>query len=65
MYHGWKVHAAKWLEYSLYAGRLARNYFSRDPIRQERSRSSRTHIQLMSQAWNDTRGGTISPPRPW
>jgi GT2 family glycosyltransferase len=65
MYHGWKVHAAKWLELMMYGGRLARNYFSQDPIRQERSRSSRTLIQLMNQAWDDTRGGTISPPRPW
>jgi hypothetical protein len=65
MYHGWKVHAAKWVEFCLYSGRLVRNYLSRDPVRQERSRSSRTLIQLMSQAWNDTRGGTVSPPRPW
>jgi GT2 family glycosyltransferase len=65
MYHGWQAHAARWLEVSLYGGRFARNYFSRDPVRQERSRSSRTHIQLMNQAWNDTRGGTVSPPRPW
>ncbi|MGD0796994.1 MAG: glycosyltransferase family 2 protein [Acidobacteriaceae bacterium] len=65
MYHGWKVHAAKWLELTFYAGRVARNYFSRDPVRQERSRSSRTLIQLMNQAWNDTQGGTVSPPRPW
>jgi GT2 family glycosyltransferase len=65
MYHGWRVHVAKWLELTLYAGRLVRNYFSRDPVRQERSRSSRTLIQLMNQAWNDTQGGTVSPPRPW
>jgi GT2 family glycosyltransferase len=65
MYHGRKVHAAKWLEFALCAARLARNCFSRDPIRQERSRSSRIFIQLMNQAWNDTRGGTVSPPRPW
>jgi GT2 family glycosyltransferase len=65
MYHGWKVHAAKWLEFTLYAARLTRNYFSRDPVRQERGRSSLTLMQLMNQAWNDTRGGTVSPPRPW
>lgn len=65
MYHGWKVHAAKWLELTMYAGRVVRNYFSCDPVRQERGRSGGTLMQLMNQAWNDTRGGTISPPRPW
>jgi GT2 family glycosyltransferase len=65
MYYGWKVHVAKWMELALYAGRLVRNYFSGDPVRRERSRSSLTLIQLMQQAWNDTRGGTVSPPRPW
>jgi hypothetical protein len=65
MYHGWKVHVTKWIEFTLYAARLARNYFSRDPVRQERSRTSWTLIQLMNQAWNDTQGGTVSPPRPW
>jgi GT2 family glycosyltransferase len=65
MYHGWKVHAAKWVEFALYVARLGRNYLSRDPVRQERSRRSRTLIQLLNKAWNDTRGGTVSPPRPW
>ncbi len=65
MYHGWKVHVVKWIELALYTGRIARNYFSRSAIRQERGRSSRVLIQLMNQAWNDTRGGTVSPPRPW
>jgi len=65
MYHGWKVNLAKWLELAIYAGSLARNRFSRDPVRRQRSRSSRTLIHLMYQAWDDTQGGTISPPRPW
>lgn len=65
MYHGWKVHAARWLELAIYAGRVARNRLSRIAARRERSRSGRTLIQLMNQAWKDTRGGTVSPPRPW
>jgi GT2 family glycosyltransferase len=65
MYLGWKVRLAKWLECSMYAGQVVRNYFSRDPVRQARSRSGRTLIRLMNQAWIDTRGGTVSPPRPW
>lgn len=65
MYHGWKVHAARWLELILDGSRFARNRFSRDPVRRERSRSCRTLIRLMNQAWNDTHGGTVSPPRPW
>jgi GT2 family glycosyltransferase len=65
MHHGWRVHAAKWLELAMYAVRIVRNRFSRDPVRQQRSRYSRALIRLMNQAWEDTRGGNISPPRPW
>jgi hypothetical protein len=49
----------------MYADRIVRNRFSRNPVRQQRSRCSRVLIQLMNQAWEDTRGGNISPPRPW
>ena len=46
-------------------GRIICNRFSRDPVRQQRSRYCRALIRLMNQAWEDTRGGNISPPRPW
>jgi GT2 family glycosyltransferase len=65
MYYGWLVYTVKWTELAIYSLRIARNRFSRDPRRQERGHNSRTLIQLMHQAWEDTDGGTISPPRPW
>jgi len=65
LHHGWKAHLAKWTESGLYALRLARNRLSRNPVRQRRSSSSAVLMRLMRQAWTETKGGTVSPPRPW
>lgn len=64
-HHGFRVHAARWLEKGLYLAVWLRNRFSADPEKQARARHHRTMITLMDQAWRDTDGGRISPPRPW
>ena len=64
-YHGPKASIAKWLEIAMYRVTVMRNRFSRLPLRRERERHHLTLIALMKQAWKDTRGGRVSPPRPW
>jgi GT2 family glycosyltransferase len=64
-HHGLKVHGARLLEQMLCWASIVRNRYSRDPWRQRRERDSRMMLQLMKQAWNDTSGGRVSPPRPW
>jgi len=64
-HHGWRVWLAKSMEQSLYKITVLRNRFSSIPERRDRERHHRTMIGLMDQAWKDTSGGRISPPRPW
>jgi GT2 family glycosyltransferase len=64
-HHGWRVHLAKWLELSLYSATVMRNRFSKEPQRRDRERQHRALLALMDQAWRDTSGGRVSPPRPW
>jgi GT2 family glycosyltransferase len=64
-HHGWRVHLAKWMEKVLYQATVLRNRFSRHPERRNRELHHRKMMQLMDQAWRDTSGGRISPPRPW
>jgi GT2 family glycosyltransferase len=64
-HHGPQAYFVKLLETTLYRATVVRNRFSRSPRRQDRGRHYRTLIDLMNQAWIDTRGGRISPPRPW
>ena len=64
-YHGSKASIAKWLEIAMYRVTVMRNRFSRLPLRRERERHHLTLIALMKQAWKDTCGGRVSPPRPW
>jgi len=64
-HHGLQVYLAKWLENTLASITVLRNSVSRDPLRKERGRRYRTLIALMNQAWRDTHGGEVSPPRPW
>ncbi len=64
-HHGWRVRLAKWMEQSLYKITVLRNRFSAEPERRDRERHHRTMIGLMNQAWRDTKGGRVSPPRPW
>ena len=64
-HHGARVHLARWMEQTLYRATVLRNRFSRQPERRDRERHHRALIALMDQAWHDTAGGRISPPRPW
>ncbi len=64
-HHGWRVRLAKWMEQALYSLTVLRNRFSSDPERRRREQHHRIMIGLMDQAWKDTKGGRISPPRPW
>jgi GT2 family glycosyltransferase len=64
-HHGFMVHGARLLEQVLCLASILRNRYSSDPWRQRRERNSRTMLQLMQQAWNETCGGKVSPPRPW
>lgn len=45
--------------------RAFRNSLSSSAQRQERVADFKTAIATMKQAWVDTQGGRISPPRPW
>jgi GT2 family glycosyltransferase len=64
-HHGPQVYMAKWSELLMYRLTVLRNRFSKAEARRERGEHYRTLILLMNQAWKDTQGGRISPPRPW
>jgi GT2 family glycosyltransferase len=64
-HHGAQVYLAKWMEICLYRLVILRNSLSSSPLRKERGQRHRTLIALMKQAWKDTHGGHLSPPRPW
>ena len=64
-HHGSAAWLAKMLELALYRLSEIRNSFSTDPARRERASRNRNLARLMHQAWQDTNGGRISPPRPW
>jgi len=64
-HQGIRVHLALWMERMLYTVVVLRNSFSSDPYRKERKRHYQAMLALLRQAWTDTRGGRISPPRPW
>jgi GT2 family glycosyltransferase len=64
-HHGAKALGVKLLELAFYRFIALRNSFSRDEERKERARASRNMARLLHQAWDDTNGGRVSPPRPW
>jgi len=64
-HHGTGAWLAKMLELVVYRLTALRNALSRDPERRKRAGESWKLVQLMHQAWQDTQGGRISPPRPW
>ena len=63
-HHGAKVWLARWLEEFLYTLRWLRNLRSSIPARRERAQEARLLIRLIHQAWQETEGGRVSPPRP-
>jgi GT2 family glycosyltransferase len=64
-HHGVAAWMAKMLELALYRLTALRNSLSSDPRRKERAQRNRNLARLMHQAWQDTNGGRVSPPRPW
>ena len=64
-HHGAQVWLARWLEEGLYTLRFLRNRFSPSPARRERAREAAMLLRLLLQAWKETCGGRVSPPRPW
>jgi GT2 family glycosyltransferase len=64
-HHGFHAWLAKMLELGLYHLTALRNSLSGEPRRKERAQRNRNLARLMHQAWADTQGGRVSPPRPW
>ena len=64
-HHGFHAWLAKMLELTLYHVTALRNSLSGEPRRKERAQRNRNLARLMHQAWADTQGGRVSPPRPW
>ena len=64
-HHGRQVWLARWLEELIYLLRRLRNFASRDAARRQRGQQARVLLDLMHQAWMETRGGRVSPPQPW
>lgn len=64
-HHGFAAWLSKALELTLYKLVTLRNSRSNDPRRKARAEEHRNLALLMHQAWQDTSGGRVSPPRPW
>ena len=64
-HYSWQARLAYWMELGFYWLRVLRNRGSKDPLRRVRAEEAAVLGVLMRQAWRDTRGGTMSPPRPW
>jgi GT2 family glycosyltransferase len=64
-HHGWQAWLAKWQELALYHLTAWKNGRSSDPARRAKAERNRNLAKLMHQAWADTDGGRVSPPRPW
>lgn len=69
MYYRKHLGSSAWLvrilEQSWHGIRAWKNAFSKDPERALKRKESRRIVQLMRQAWIETDGGRLSPPRPW
>ena len=65
-HHGW---AGAWLAMHLERGwhllRGWRNQLGPSPVAQAKAEESRAIRMLFKQAWSETRGGQVSPLRPW
>ena len=64
-HHGSMAWLSKWLESLFYRASFVRNRYSRNPLRQARSRKYQNLAAAMQLAWKQTQGGRTSPPRPW
>jgi GT2 family glycosyltransferase len=64
-HHGWQAFLLRALDEGFYSLRRLRNACSTDPARREQAKEFALMASLMHQAWIDTQGGRVSPPRPW
>jgi len=64
-HHGLRVWGLRFLEDSMHKLRWLRNRNGKDPVRRRRGEEAKLFLSLMRQAWNETSGGRVSPPRPW
>ena len=64
-HHGFQVWGIRRLEDAMHALRWVRNRFSKDAARRHRAEEAKLFLALMGQAWRETKGGRVSPPRPW
>jgi GT2 family glycosyltransferase len=65
-HHGWSgAWLAKALETNWHLLRASKNSRRNIIEGQAKARDSSAIVALMRQAWRETRGGLISPPRPW
>ena len=56
---------SKMVEKMLHQVRALKNSLTAHPDSQTKKEESKTIISLLEQAWNETRGGSVSPSRPW
>jgi GT2 family glycosyltransferase len=64
-HHGGQARLVLWMEAGLYGLRWLRNVLSWSEARRERAREAVLLGRLLRQGWRDTRGGRVSPARPW
>jgi len=64
-HHGLAAWQVRLMESTWHALRHLRNQVSREPQRKLKAQESQVVIKLLRQAWHDTSGGRLSPPRPW
>ncbi|MFC6646338.1 glycosyltransferase family 2 protein [Granulicella cerasi] len=64
-HHGAQAWLAKWMEKSLYTASMWRNKLSSTPERKAKAERFANLRRLIDQAWDDTKGGRVSPPAPW
>jgi len=64
-HHGLTAWFAMVLEVVWYWMRSHRRQLSRNPDRRKSAQADKRLVSIMRQAWQDTRGGRLSPPQPW
>ncbi len=64
-HHGFGANIMRTLEGAYYRLRAWRNRHSSRPEAAERATSNEALLAALDQAWQETKGGRISPPRPW
>jgi hypothetical protein len=64
-HHGFGANIMRTLEGAYYRLRARHNRSSKHPEAKQRVTSNQALLAALDQAWQETKGGRISPPRPW